>query len=217
MPLTDTTRTEMREIIARYPQARSALLPMLHLVQAEEGYVTPEGIEMCADELGLTTAEVTAVATFYTMYKRRPTGKHHVGVCTNTLCAVMGGDAVFSAVKEHLGVGNDQTTEDGLFTVEHIECQAACDFAPVMTVDWEFFDKQTPSSAVAVLDDLKAGRDVVATRGPSIGSFRETERVLAGFDDGKVGQGPAAGEESLLGLRLAKELGQAAPAAGTEN
>jgi NADH-quinone oxidoreductase subunit E len=215
MPLTETTRSEMREIIARYPKPRSALLPMLHLVQSVEGYVTPEGIEMCAEELDLTTAEVTAVATFYTMYKRRPTGKHHVGVCTNTLCAVMGGDAVFSAVKEHLGVGNDETTADGEFTVEHIECQAACDYAPVMTVDWEFFDKVTPSAAVQVLDDLKAGREVTATRGPKIESFRATERVLAGFVDGKADQGPPAGEESLLGLRLAKQFGDAAPTAGS--
>jgi NADH-quinone oxidoreductase subunit E len=205
MPLSDTTRSEMREIIARYPHARSALLPMLHLVQSEEGYVTPEGIEMCAEELGLTTAEVTAVATFYTMYKRRPTGRHHIGVCTNTLCAVMGGDAVFQQVKEHLGVGNDETTDDGMFTVEHIECQAACDYAPVLTVDWEFFDKQTPASATALLDDLRAGREVRSTRGPVVDGFRATERVLAGFADGKVDQGPSAGEESLLGLRLSKE------------
>lgn len=217
MPLTDTTRSEMREIIARYPQPRSALLPMLHLVQSVEGYVTPEGIEMCAEELALTTAEVTAVATFYTMYKRRPTGEHHIGVCTNTLCAVMGGDAVFAAVKERLSVGNDETTADGKFTVEHIECQAACDFAPVMTVDWEFFDKQTPTSAVGVIDDLEAGRPVTATRGPQIENFRATERVLAGFIDGKADQGPSAGEESLLGLRLAKELGGAAPTAGKDN
>lgn len=213
MPLTDTTRGEMREIIARYPQPRSALLPMLHLVQAEEGYVTPEGIELCAEELGLTTAEVTAVATFYTMYKRRPVGQHHIGVCTNTLCAVMGGDQVFAAVKERLGVGNDETTADGTFTVEHIECQAACDFAPVMTVDWEFFDKQTPASAVQLLDDLSAGREVQSTRGPVIENFRATERVLAGFLDGKANQGPSAGDESLLGLRLAAERGDAAPTA----
>ena len=88
-----------REIIARYPRPRSALLPMLHLVQAEEGYVTPDGIAFCAEQLGLTKAEVAAVATFYTMYKRRPTGDYHVGVCTNTLCAVMGGDAIFAALE----------------------------------------------------------------------------------------------------------------------
>ena len=84
----------MREIIARYPHPRSALIPMLHLVQSEQGYVTTEGIEACAHELGLTSAEVAAVATFYTMFKRRPIGDYHVGVCTNSLCAVMGGDAL---------------------------------------------------------------------------------------------------------------------------
>src|SRR5205823_7260263 len=104
MPLSEKTRDQARELMARYPKARSALLPMLHLVQAEEGYVTPEGIGMCAELLGLTKAEVGAVATFYTMYKRRPVGEFHVGVCTNTLCAVMGGDVIYSALKEHLGV-----------------------------------------------------------------------------------------------------------------
>jgi len=212
MSLTDTTRAQMREIITRYPQPRSALLPMLHLVQSEEGYVSPEGIEMCADELGITAAQVTAVATFYTMYKRRPVGKHHIGVCTNTLCAIMGGDQIFAAVKKNLGVANNETTADGEFTVEHIECQAACDYAPVMTVDWEFFDKQTPTSAVQILDDLRAGREVRSTRGPVIEDFRATERVLAGFLDGKSHEGPSAGEPSLLGLRIAHERGEAAPA-----
>jgi len=142
--ITDTTIAEMREIAARYPVARSALLPMLHLVQSVEGRVTPEGIEACAEVLGLTGAEVSAVATFYTMYKRRPVGDYHVGVCTNTLCAVMGGDLIFDRLKQHLEVGNDETTEDGKITLEHIECNAACDYAPVMMVNWEFMDNQTP-------------------------------------------------------------------------
>ncbi len=135
---------DAREIIERYPDSRSALLPMLHLVQSEEGHVTRTGMQFCADMLDLTTAEVTAVATFYTMYRRRPSGDYQVGVCTNTLCAVMGGDAIFSALQEHLGVGNGETTDDGKVTLEHIECNAACDFAPVVMVNWEFFDNQTP-------------------------------------------------------------------------
>ncbi|CAB4617950.1 MAG: NADH-quinone oxidoreductase subunit NuoE [Actinobacteria bacterium] len=212
MALTDKTRAEMREIMARYPQARSALLPMLHLVQSEEGYVTPEGIEMCADELGITAAEVTGVVTFYTMYKRRAMGKHHVGVCTNSLCAIMGGDAIFAQLKDHLGVGNDQTTADGQITLEHIECQAACDFAPVLTIDWEFFDNQTPGSAIDLMNDLIANREVKSTRGPVITSWRDNERLFAGFADGKVNEGPAAGEASLLGLKLAKERGDSIPA-----
>src|SRR4029079_5862089 len=104
------TRAELRAIIDRYPRPRSALLPMLHLVQSEVGYVSTEGIELCAELLGLSTAEVAAVVSFYTMYKRHPVGRYHVGVCTNTLCAVMGGDAIFDGLKEHLGVGNDETT-----------------------------------------------------------------------------------------------------------
>ena len=93
--ITDTTIAEMRELAARYPVGRSALLPMLHLVQSVQGRNTPEGIEACADVLGITAAEVSGVATFYTMYKRKPVGDYHVGVCTNTLCAVMGGDVIF--------------------------------------------------------------------------------------------------------------------------
>ncbi|MCW2566752.1 MAG: dehydrogenase subunit, partial [Mycobacterium sp.] len=105
MALTDQTRTQAREIIARYPVPRSALLPMLHLVQAEEGYVSPEGIALCAEELELTKAQVAAVATFYTMYKRRPVGDYLVSVCTNTMCGVLGGNKTYEALSEHLGVG----------------------------------------------------------------------------------------------------------------
>ncbi len=106
----DRLEPDAARIIGRYPQTRSALLPLLHLVQAEEGYVSADGIEFCAEQLGLTDAEVTAVASFYTMYKRRPVGDYHVGVCTNSLCGVMGGDAIFTDLQEHLGVGNDETT-----------------------------------------------------------------------------------------------------------
>ena len=141
---------------------------MLHLVQIVEGRITPEGIEACADILGITAAEVSGVATFYTMYKRRPVGDYHVGVCTNTLCAVMGGDAIFERLKEHLDVGNDETTDDGKITLEHVECNAACDYAPVMMVNWEFMDNMTPQSATQLVDDLRAGDEVHSTRGPRI-------------------------------------------------
>ena len=145
------------QIIARYPEARSALLPLLHLVQAEDGYLTPAGIAFCAAQLSLTPAEVTAVATFYSMYRRTPTGEYLVGVCTNTLCAVMGGDAILEVLEEHLGVHAGQTTADGKVTLEHVECNAACDYAPVVMVNWEFFDNQTPSSARDLVDDLRVG------------------------------------------------------------
>jgi NADH-quinone oxidoreductase subunit E len=209
--ITEQTRAEMREIIARYPRSRSAIMAMLHLVQSEEGYVSPAGIEVIAEELELTTAEVSAVATFYSMYKRRPVGEFHVGVCTNTLCAVMGGDAIFADLKDHLGVGNDETTPDGKVTLEHIECNAACDFAPVVMVNWEFFDNQDIDSARSLVDDLRAGKDVTSTRGPKVCSFKQTSRTLAGFDDGLAGEGPAAGPASLAGLVLAKQRGDTAP------
>ena len=212
--LDDAAREEMREIIARYPQPRSALLPMLHLVQSYQGCVTPQGIEMCAEELGLTAAEVSAVATFYTMYKRHPVGDYHVGVCTNTLCAIMGGDAIWASLSEKLGVGHDETTEDGKVSLERIECNAACDFAPVMMVNWEFMDNQTPDSAGELVDKLREGGAVESTRGPSICTFKEASRVLAGFPDGKAGEGAQAGAATLAGLVLAHERGWAAPEGG---
>ena len=209
--MNDNVMTELNELAGRYPQARSALLPMLHLIQASEGCVTNEGVEVCAQILGLSAAEVSGVATFYTMYKRRPVGDYHVGVCTNTLCAVMGGDAIFERLKDHLDVGHDETTEDGKITLEHIECNAACDFAPVMMVNWEYFDNQTPDSAVDVVEGLRNGKKVCATRGATITTWREAERVLAGFEDGLVDEGPAAAGASLTGLRIAQEKGWSSP------
>lgn len=209
--LDEKTWSELREIAARYPQARSGLLPMLHLVQSVEGRITPEGIEACAEVLGISAAEVNGVATFYTMYKRKPVGDYHVGVCTNTLCAVMGGDLIFERLKEHLDVGNDETTTDGTITLEHIECNAACDYAPVMMVNWEFMDNQTPESAVQVVDDLREGKEVHSTRGPRLCTWREAERVLAGFPDDRADEGPAAGPPSLVGLKIAREKGWTAP------
>ncbi|GAA2139753.1 NADH-quinone oxidoreductase subunit NuoE [Kitasatospora kazusensis] len=200
------------ELIGRYPVARSALLPLLHLVQAEEGFVSPSGIRFCAEQLELTTAEVTGVATFYTMYRRKPAGTYHVGVCTNTLCAVLGGDQIFDELQQHLGIKNNETTADGEISIEHIECNAACDYAPVVMVNWEFFDNQTPESAKRMVDDLRAGRAVLPTRGAKLCSFKDTSRVLAGFADerpGVVDASGAGGAPSMAGLRLAR--GEALP------
>ncbi|WP_375433119.1 NADH-quinone oxidoreductase subunit NuoE [uncultured Friedmanniella sp.] len=207
----DAVIDELRLIAARYPQPRSALLPMLHLVQSVEGRVTPAGIEVCARILDISTADVSGVATFYTMYKRRPVGKYHVGVCTTALCAIMGGDEVYARLQEHLGVGNDETTEDGVITLEHLECNAACDYAPVMMVNWEFFDNATPDNAVQVVDALQSGAPVQATRGARVATWQETERVLAGFPDGRADEGPTSGSASRLGLQIARERGWHAP------
>ncbi|MGH3328061.1 MAG: NADH-quinone oxidoreductase subunit NuoE [Streptomycetales bacterium] len=220
MPLTDQARERLvldaAQIIGRYPQPRSALLPLLHLVQSQEGYVTAEGIEFCAEQLDLTAAEVAAVVTFYTMYKRHPVGDYHVGVCTNTLCAIMGGDAVLARLKDHLGVGNDETTADGRVTLEHIECNAACDYAPVVMVNWEFFDNQTPDSACGLVDRLRAGDPPVPARGAPLCTFKQVERILAGFPDerpGAVAAGGRGGPPTLEGLRIAQERGWTAPPA----
>src|SRR3954469_481396 len=212
--ITETTIAEMRELAARYPVGRSALLPMLHLVQSVEGRVTPRGIEECAGILGLSTAEDSGVATFYTMYKRRAVGEYHVGVCTTALCAIMGGDEVYARLQDHLGIGNDETTDDGRVTLEHLECNAACDYAPVMIVNWEFFDNTTPERAVEVVDALRAGEEVTPTRGARVCTWRQAERVLAGFPEARADEGPTAGDASLLGLRIAHERGWSAPRSG---
>jgi NADH-quinone oxidoreductase subunit E len=205
-------RAEAAEIISRYPEPRSALLPMLHLVQSEDGYVSPRGITLCADILGLTRAEVSAVATFYSQYKRHPNGEYTVGVCTNALCAVMGGDIIFERVSEHLGVGHDETTADGKITLEQVECNAACDYAPVVMVNWEFFDNQTPTSAIELVDQITAGAPVRPTRGAeTVATFKEVSHVLAGFEDGRADEGVGAGEPTLLGLRIARENDWRAP------
>ena len=196
-------------IIKRYPRSRSAIMPLLHLAQARDGYVTPESIEVIAEKLGLETAEVSAVATFYTQYKRKPVGEYHVGVCTNTLCAVLGGDAIFEALKDHLDVDNDEVTADGKVSVEHIECNAACDFAPVVMVNWEFYDNQTVQSAKDLVDACRAGNPPAPTRGPNkLPTWKENSEVLAGINDGRANEGVQAGEPTLLGLKLSKEGGR---------
>ncbi|WP_430499557.1 NADH-quinone oxidoreductase subunit NuoE [Micromonospora trifolii] len=212
---TDETRERAREIIARYPadRSRSALLPLLHLVQAEEGYVSPAGVTFCAEVLGLNKAQVGAVATFYTMYKRKPTGDFLVSVCTNTMCNVLGGQEVYDTLAEHLGVGHDETTADGTITLEHAECLAACDYGPVMTVNYDFFDGVDASTAVGVVDELRSGGRPMPTRGARLCTLKEMAVQLAGFADerdGAVADG-GPGEPTLRGLRLAQQHGVSVP------
>src|SRR5262249_27809218 len=134
--------------------------------------------------------------------------------CINTLCAVLGGDQIWSELTEYVGVGHDQATPDGKLSLERIECNAACDFAPVMMVNWEFFDGMTPEKAKQLVDDLRAGKQVAPTRGASsVCSWKQASRVLAGFNDGRAGEGVQAAEETLRGLRLAQERGWQAPEA----
>ena len=217
MALDENTRALAQKIIDLYPQSRSALLPMLHLVQAEEGYVSQAGIEWCAEVLGISAAEVNGVATFYTMYKHQPTGEHLVSVCTNTLCGLLGGDDIYAALSAELGVGHDETTADGTITLEHAECLAACDYGPVVTVNYEFFDKQTVQSAKDLVASLRAGHKPKPTRGAQITSLRETSLELAGVLDEELVAAKVASvdsiESSLRGVKLARERDEQAPAA----
>src|ERR1700689_4808205 len=223
MPFSEETLTRLKadaaEITGRYPRARSALLPLLYLVQAEAGYVSDEGMAFCAGVLGITQTEVRGVATFYTMYKLEPAAEYQVGVCINTTCAIMGGDQIWSELAEHLGADphndghHDIKSPDGKVAIERLECNAACDYAPVVMVNWEFFDNQTPQSAKKLVDDLRAGEHVTLSRGPSrLCTWKQASRILAGFGDGQATEGPSAGHASLVGLELAKERGWKAPA-----
>ena len=195
----------MDSIIARYPRSRSAIMPLLHYVQSIDGYVSDRGIEKIAEKLNLETAEVTAVSTFYTQYLKHPGGEYHVGICINTLCAVMGGDAIYDSVSEHLGIKNHETTADGKISLERIECNAACDYAPVVMVNWEFYDNQNPQSVKDLVDATRNGNPPAPTRGPNkLRTWRQNEAVLAGLNDGLANEGVQAGEASLRGLNAHK-------------
>ncbi|BCJ52884.1 hypothetical protein Asp14428_43590 [Actinoplanes sp. NBRC 14428] len=213
-PLAEKLLEPAREIIARYPvgRERSALLPLLHLVQTVEGHVSPDGVAFCAEILGINKAQVGAVATFYTMYKRRPTGEYLVSVCTNTLCNVLGGQEIYDGLTEHLGVGHDETTADGKITLEHAECLAACDYAPVVTVNYDFaIDEATPDAAVGLVEKLRNGERPAPSRGARLCSLKEMQFQLAGFADereGAVADG-VAGAPTLRGVTLAQEHGVA--------
>jgi NADH-quinone oxidoreductase subunit E len=219
---------EAQEIVARYPRSRSALLPMLHLVQSKQGYVSQAGIAFCAHQLGLTTAEVDAVVTFYTMYKRNPCGQHLVSVCTNTLCALLGGDAIYARLREYLGSdnndghhasnGHEETFGEpgavGSITLEHVECLAACDLAPVLQVNYEFYDNQTVDGAMGLVDALRRGEKPAPDRGAPLTDLRTVSRELAGFMDNLDSDvdGPSAAAETVRGAALAQEHGWTAPA-----
>jgi NADH-quinone oxidoreductase subunit E len=217
----ERTRQRAQEIIARYPQSRSALLPLLHLMQSVEGYVSQAAITFCAQLLEITTAEVSTVATFYTMYKRKPNGEHLVSVCTNTLCAALGGDEIYARLCKRLGIGHEETAgrpgSNGSITLEHAECLAACDLAPVLQVNYEFYDNQTPDSAVELVDALRRGDRPAPTRGAPLTDWRTVELQLAGFfgesqELRDAVDGPSAAKETLAGNRLAEDRGWQAPA-----
>jgi NADH-quinone oxidoreductase subunit E len=155
--LSETTLTAAKRLMGRYPNPRSALLPMLYLIQAEHGFVSREGMTEVADLLGLTTAEVGAVATFYTMFKREPLGRWLVSVCTQPPCALAGGLEIKRKLEEELGITCGQTCSDGSITLEDVECLCICDGAPAFQVNYESYERMTPDSALELIRTIRAG------------------------------------------------------------
>ncbi|MEX1163840.1 MAG: NAD(P)H-dependent oxidoreductase subunit E [Nitriliruptor sp.] len=183
MPLTQTTRDELVALTQRYPIARSALLPMLHLVQSYEGFVSEDGVAVCADVLGLTKAEVGAVATFYTMFKREPVGDYLLSVCTNPTCKIAGAQDIYESYVE--ACGGAHVDPEGGVTVEHAECLGICDAAPVVQINYEMFGPVTQDQAMDLLAKAKAGDPPASNRSGEVPpTFAAIERELSGIDDG---------------------------------
>jgi NADH-quinone oxidoreductase subunit E len=183
--LEGTIRRDAETILARYPRGheRSAIMPLLYLVQSEEGRVTRAGLQEVATLLGITTAEVEAVASFYTMFRMRPTGVHLVNVCTNLACMLRGARAVYETAQEAAGIEPGQeVSADGLFTVYEEECLGVCDFAPAVQVDFANHDAVTPERMRELIAQVRAGDVPTPSRGPAMRDLKQASRLLAGLD-----------------------------------
>ena len=177
---------DARAILARYPEAhqRSAIMPLLYLAQSVEGMVSPDALREIGGLLGITTAEVEAVATFYSMYRLRPTGTHVVNVCTNLACKLRGAEAVYEAAHEAAGIAHgEELSADGLFTVHEEECLGVCDFAPAVQVNFCNHDLVTPARMRELIGELRAGEVPAPARGPAFPSFKAASRALAGLEE----------------------------------
>ena len=179
-------RADADSILARYPEAhrRSAVMPLLYLAQSVEGFVTRDALREIGMLLGITTAEVEAVASFYTMFRLRPTGTHVISVCTNLACKLRGAEAVFEAAHEESGVAHGaEMSDDGLFTVHEEECLGVCDFAPAVQIDLGNHDNVSPERMRELVAGLRAGEVPSPARGPAFGSFKAASRALAGLGE----------------------------------
>ena len=179
-------RSDADAIMARYPddRRRSAIMPLLYLAQSVDGWITRDALREIGQLLGITTAEVEAVASFYTMYRLRPTGTHVVNVCTNLACKLRGAEAVFEAAHEAAGVEHGaEMSEDGLFTVHEEECLGVCDFAPAVQIDFCNHDTVDPGRMRELVAGLRAGEVPSPARGPAFGSFKAASRALAGLEE----------------------------------
>jgi len=151
-------RQRAEEVLALYPRPRSAMLPLLHLAQEQDGYVTDAGISEVAELTMTTPADVRGTALFYDMFHLEPVGKYVVGICTNIACLLAGGDELLEHASTSLGCPVGSTSDDGLFTLEETECLADCDFAPCVQVNHRYVRTTTPDTFDAVMDELRAGK-----------------------------------------------------------
>lgn len=174
--LTDANVTLAREIIGRYPKPKSALIPLLHLAQEQEGYVTNDAMVHISELVGVTPAEVLGTATFYEMFKFEPVGKYVINVCQTMSCALMGADELIHHAEQKLGIRAGQTTPDGLITIAHAECQAACTEAPCLQVNYRYRYRVTPEALDGLIDDLRAGR--LDAEIPAHGTLQRTRQHI---------------------------------------
>lgn len=179
--LSEDARALAERIIAKYPTRRSALVPLLYLVQSEVGWVPRQGMREVAEILGLRTAEVEAVATFYTMLKLHPCGRFVLSICTNPSCALLGGRRLYERARELLGDQAEHISEDGLFTLEEEECLAACDKAPVAAVNYHYYDRVTEEQLEEMIASIRAGEVPPASRGGVPGELKDVSRTLSGL------------------------------------
>ena len=156
--LSDHNVVLAREIIARYPKKKSALIPLVHLSQEQNGYVTEEAMRHVAELVEVTPAEVYGTASFYEMFRFEPTGKYLINICGTMSCALMGADSLMHHAEHTLGVKAGSTTDDGMITLQHAECQAACTEAPTLQVNYRHRYRVTNESFDQLVDDLRAGR-----------------------------------------------------------
>jgi NADH-quinone oxidoreductase subunit E len=194
----DATRRVAEQIIAKYPNKRSAVLPLLFLAQSVEGYVTEEGMRTVGELLGLTPAEVLATASFYTMLKKRPQGEYLISICRNISCTHLGARKVISAVEDHLGIGAGETTGDGKFSLETAECLATCDGAPALQINYEDFYSVDRNEIVSIIESLRRGDAVHSARGERIKTAKEIsyETATAGIH---IPAGPAGTSRTIGG------------------
>jgi NADH-quinone oxidoreductase subunit E len=179
--LEGSLREQAESICARYPSRRSALMPLLYLVQSVEGWVSREGMREVADVVGITTAEVEAVATFYSMYRLEPAGDYVLSICTNVSCALLGAKALLHRAEETLGAGAHARTADGTMTLHEEECLGACDAAPVVQVNFINYDKVSPERLDEIVAGCRAGQPPQPSRGAVPGTLKDVSRVLAGL------------------------------------